>query len=308
MMPAQPEQGLLTRSVDALLDDLPADVLRQYIRNRTLLPFANNGRLVEAVEDLFGPLTAERRREIAEGISLVEVKNWGIRAAWDVGGLEAVVPFVRCAEPEKLQEFHKNRRPAILAFMHLGARFAVGPALRKIGIHAAIIAIFPVELSAEDVQAFVSLQPGLSYLRLTAGGIGGATAFMRAIEQLRKGGVVAAGIDGQQGGSDFPLPFLGRRISVKRGIAALARLTGAPIIPIALAFSPTGWNIDFQIGEPLTGPANTEPEQFERVLTEQVMHWFEAYVREHPEQLRTERLGWLWKAPRVPQGAGSPSE
>ncbi|HEX7150496.1 MAG TPA: hypothetical protein VF618_03335 [Thermoanaerobaculia bacterium] len=76
-----------------------------------------------------------------------------------------------------------------------------------------------------------------------------ALAFARAVQKLREGGLVSAAFDGEFG-ARMAVPFRGGTLRLARGAFALARITGAPIVPLWARWR--GSRIEIIVGEPLS--------------------------------------------------------
>jgi lauroyl/myristoyl acyltransferase len=310
MNPYPTDRQDLAQGLDSLFQALPQPLLARTAQFLALESTASihidNRSVAEVVAAVLGPLPPGQAPLVAQRLLLTEFKNICVARAWQSGGLAALAELIQCPQARKLQELHAAQSPAILVFGHIGARFCVGPALQRIGVPAAIFAKFPPDLAADEARTFAARLPGMEYLELGDGGDAGALVLGRAVERLRKCGIVAIGIDGSQGGSGLPMRFLGRRLTVGRGPAMLARVTGAPIIPIVLAFTTNGWGIELHIGEPLPRPtvAASDAVAFDRDLTQSALQWFEQYLRAAPEQLRLARLIMLSQAPLFTAAGG----
>jgi lauroyl/myristoyl acyltransferase len=118
---------------------------------------------------------------------------------------------------------------------------------------------------------------------------------------LRKGGVAALAVDGSQGTKDVAVPFLGRQFQVSRGVAVLARLTGAPIIPCVMTWAGTDWSMNFRIFDPLPLPSldSTTPAAFEQAVLEAAVQRFEELARTLPGQLRVDQLARVASTPKI---------
>jgi lauroyl/myristoyl acyltransferase len=296
----------LTQGLDDLFAAIPHPVLvktAQFIAlSASMPPLVNKRPMGDVIEEVLGPLPPAERALITGKIALNEYRNICLDRVRELGGFAAIAELVQCPEAHKLQALHTNRQPAILAFAHLGPRFAGGPALHRIGVPAAIFIRALGPDASQDSRAFASRLPGMEYLEVGASVEDGAFHMKRALQRLRGGGIVAMAFDlDVSGKARLAGQYLRRRISVARGPALLARLSGAPIIPIVPAFLPSGLGIELRIGDliprPLAGP--TDVAALEQALIQGVLHWFEAYVRAAPEQMRIRQLGLLAQAPRI---------
>jgi lauroyl/myristoyl acyltransferase len=117
---------------------------------------------------------------------------------------------------------------------------------------------------------------------------------------LDDGGLVSIFVDGKQGTAALEIPFVGRRLSLKRGPAVLARLTGAPMIPVAATWAPDG-AIEFRSFEPLPvpPPGGLAAQEWDRVALTEAMRFFERMIRAAPGQLRAGFLRKYWRAPEM---------
>jgi hypothetical protein len=91
--------------------------------------------------------------------------------------------------------------------------------------------------------------------------------------------------------------FLGRRILLARGPFVLARLSGAPLIPIV-----AGWTADRHIrverGSGLdVGVPPSGGEAFETAAARVTASWMERRVLQSPGELRPHTIRWLQSAP-----------
>jgi hypothetical protein len=145
------------------------------------------------------------------------------------------------------------------------------------------------ETSARDVAAIVrdtvrARVPDASYGRAlpddTAVGRAGLGLDSIAIKDQ---GVVMAAIDGPGGASSTTVPCLGRRIVVRRGPLAVARLTGAPLVPVVAQWMAHG-RIRILTGSPFSLPAANDP-LFERAAALAVARWLELHLTTYPDDL-----------------------
>jgi lauroyl/myristoyl acyltransferase len=126
-----------------------------------------------------------------------------------------------------------------------------------------------------------------------------AAALWRAVRYLKDGGLVLIAADGLAGDRTRPVEFLGRRILLARGPFVLARLSGAPLIPIVAS-----WTSDRQIrveqGSALdVGVPPSNGEAFEAAAARATASWMERRVLQSPRELRPHTIRWLQTAPRA---------
>jgi hypothetical protein len=122
-------------------------------------------------------------------------------------------------------------------------------------------------------------------------------ALKTALDRLKKGGVVVVAADGRNGQLDVEAYFLNRKIRVSRGIAALARATGAAVIPALATWGDGDWSIDLRIYDPLPLPpvATVAAAKWEREAMVRAVGFFDGIVRAFPGQCRIERVTRLAK-------------
>ena len=160
--------------------------------------------------------------------------------------------------------------------------------------------IIPQPLTKEDVEKFAAKLPGMEYYWINDQTVNRALHLKRAVERLQKGGLVATAIDGGHGDVLTEAEFFGHKIQVARGPAVLARMTGAPLIPVTVTWS-EGWGMEFRVHEPIarpqTIPANSG--EFDLAMTNSAMRFFDQFIRSSPEQLRLDRVARLITMPRA---------
>lgn len=98
----------------------------------------------------------------------------------------------------------------------------------------------------------------------------------RAVDTLRAGGFVFTMADGD-GQARVEAHLWGRRIGLPRGTFAIARLAGAPLLPVTARWR--GSAIEIVAGDPIL-PAD------EAEMAAALVSWLEAYLAEHPEEMR----------------------
>jgi lauroyl/myristoyl acyltransferase len=94
-------------------------------------------------------------------------------------------------------------------------------------------------------------------------------------------------------GSTEPTSFLGGSIPIPRGAAALARLSGAAVLPATSRWSERGYGIEMEVHPPLPEPdlPREDRDAWERAMTEGAVRWFEDFLRLHPDTVRLKELG-----------------
>jgi lauroyl/myristoyl acyltransferase len=113
-------------------------------------------------------------------------------------------------------------------------------------------------------------------------------AFARVLLQLLKhNGVVCSSADGSQGERLASAEFLGRRRPFATGMASLARVSGAPLLPLFCIQDPEGMPT-LIIGPPITVDASANRQGALQSCVEQWVTLLESHVRSHPGKYR----GW----------------
>jgi hypothetical protein len=161
----------------------------------------------------------------------------------------------------------RMRPPAVLATVHIGPVSTLGLLLEQ--LPADVLAL----QAGNEVKA--PQRPGWTILHVdSASEWDRAAAFGRALATLRAGGFVVLTVDGH--GSHLEVPLLGRKVCLARGAFALARASGAPIVPLTARWR--GAAVEIVAGEPL-------PPGDEQEMAAAFAAWIEARVRETPGEI-----------------------
>ncbi|HEX9986069.1 MAG TPA: hypothetical protein VGF69_22600 [Thermoanaerobaculia bacterium] len=145
---------------------------------------------------------------------------------------------------------------AILGLFHVGPLFAVAAYLDRLPRKA-----FGIVRQRDDQQR--------------------ALVFAQAVQHLRGGGLVVMAVDPEQASSRIGVPFRGGTLHLARGAFALARITGAPIVPLAARWR--GLWIEIVVGEALSGATEEE-------LAASAAQWLERYLDGAPLTRRLREL------------------
>ncbi len=97
-----------------------------------------------------------------------------------------------------------------------------------------------------------------------------------------------------------PVTFFGRRTQVPGGAAALARRTGAAIVPVAFLRDASHRGYVAQIGAPILPTRGANPNDDVQDLMQQIMSWLEGAIRRHPDQWYMFRRMWPAAAASAP--------
>jgi len=205
------------------------------------------------------------------------------RVAWSIGGIEArnriltgwirkagtgpVEPLIRTRD-----SFSSLRPPLILGFFHAGAVQALGSAIER--LPGPVLALRQGLLHPSRPPVRVESTEGDGQRR--------AAAFQRALAHLGAGGFVVVALDIVPG-PGLRVPCLGRAIELARGPFAMARLTGAPLMPLAARWR--GGEVEIETGDPLAAPPAAAPEVWESALAAAAARWLERYLLGSPAEV-----------------------
>lgn len=209
------------------------------------------------------------------------------RLAWRIGGLEArnrllvsclrragadpIRPLVRCPAA-----FAALRPPAILGTFHVGAIHALGVAVEQLGA--------PV-LTLRMGRLYDPRPPVLEVATTEGTEQNRAALFRRLLLHLNQGGFILAALDVAPGAA-IPTTCFGRPLALARGPFALARLTGAPLLPLVARWR--GGRIETVMGEPLVPDLPEEEggaDARESALAASAVRWLESYLLDSPGEL-----------------------
>jgi hypothetical protein len=204
------------------------------------------------------------RREaarLAGRIAAHEAMNRVLAEAVRRNGVEYLQPLIAVRAPVAA-----IGGPAILATFHAGSIQALGSVLERMS--APVLAFRERLLFPPKGMLAVETTEGDALHR--------AGTFHRALAHLRQGNLVALAADVVPGAS-IDVPFLGHTLRLARGPFALARLTGAPLVPLIARRE--GHTIEAIAGDPI--PAGDD----ETALAMALGAWLERYLTARPEDL-----------------------
>ena len=172
---------------------------------------------------------------------------------------------------EHLDQALADGRGAIMALPHMGSWDMSAAYAATLGYPLLAVAErFPGSLN----DAVVAARTRLGMKIVTMG-----RAAVRAItEQLHANGVVALLCDLEQG-PGVTVRFFGRKAVVPSGPAAFALKTGAPLIPV-YQYSPERGRYHGHVDPPVVPDAG----ETKAGLMQRVVHRFEQFIKEHPDQ------------------------
>lgn len=290
----------LSGDLTSLLEALPRGQLVEITRRAAVGAFGatcrkllGNTSLADFVKSIFPGIPDEQIPGVTREMALCAIRNtcWpqllSLPGEWHVK--------VRCLNPVRAQALRERKGPAIIAFWHHGATHMVSLGLQTIGVPAVVIGAF---MPGGWFKRTVS--PDMKFV-LSGDARQSAVALKMALDRLKQGGAVAVAVDGSSGPGSIEVPFMGRKFPIARGMAVLARLTGAPIIPALATWIGKDWSIDFRIYEALSLPPLNlmSAEDWERAAVNTTVKHFEKVVRTFPGQSRLEQLVRLNMFPRL---------
>jgi lauroyl/myristoyl acyltransferase len=212
------------------------------------------------VRALFPALKRARATRLVNRMASLHFRNRAAIALVRRGGLGALAALVDGHSESAPAVIARRERGLILVAYHVGAHFGVGAALHRWG--TPVLTLRNMPLGDADARA---------------------RALKLAVETVNARGVVMAAIDGPGGVSSTIVPCLGRRIVVRRGPLAVARLTGAPVVPVVAQWTDHG-RIRILTGSPFGLPPPDDP-AFERAAALAVARWLELHLTTYPDDL-----------------------
>jgi hypothetical protein len=116
----------------------------------------------------------------------------------------------------------------------------------------------------------------------------GAALLKLALRRLRSGGIVYFSFDTPKYPREAVLvPCMGRLLACRPGIATLAQMTGAQVIPLCCYWAEQGQRAVLEVQSPLDLPdaESMDGGEFESLVLQRAAARFEAYLRAHPHEL-----------------------
>ena len=201
-------------------------------------------------------------------------------------GGDWLIRATRVSGEEPLVALHKDGRPRLVVSWHAGVGAGLPAGLARLGQTGLLL--------REDGRPE---RFGLSHVRIGGGLANRAAAFQRAVRHLRGGGLVALylDVDPWAPGAEPPHAFLGRQVALPPGPAAMARLSGAAIIPVTPRWD--AGRVSFACHPPLAGAAGAAGD--DRSVTAALAAWWERWLRRHPGDLWPTSVRRLLAAPTV---------
>jgi hypothetical protein len=227
-------------------------------------PFGR-GIAVEWLARTFPDLGPEARRTVRQRTWASFLKGEAVDAAVrHRSGRRAYPRLVRSAA------IHELRPPLILASFHIGPHQALAAVLRSL----------PADVLGIDRGQF---RPRGDFTLLPAGEDEWerARTFHRALAGLRAGAFVFVNLDAHHPDefdvSTIDVPVLGRTLPLARGAFALARLSGAPVVPLVARWHGTA--IEVVMGDAIPAAES------ERDMALAAGAWIDGYLRDRPGEI-----------------------
>ncbi len=276
-------------SLDPLLRTLPRMAFATAGASSRIARALAPAPLTEAdLSALLGNLSPHELRRILREIDARWARSSLLKHLVAQGAVREVSSCLRLRGFERLFALRERHVPAILVTWHTGPYQIVGTAVRSQGLEMLTIAR---GIADPELNEGHSITPAGSQTQAVA-------ALKRAVVHLRAGGIAGVAGDGNYGSSVTEVTVLNRRLAFRHGFATLARLTGAPIMPIVASWN--GGTIDVTVHEPLALPAPVEtPLEFEHAVLHAAAAWFDGYLRTYPTELRPDRVRMMLTAPRA---------
>jgi lauroyl/myristoyl acyltransferase len=196
---------------------------------------------------------------------------------------ERLLDLTRWENEEQLLRPLDEGLPVIAVTWHLGPTPCAGVGFVKLGRPVTAIRRQPREEPISPIFETV-------YTERPQGSP--VWAFNRCLLRLRAGGLVCLAGDITSLGDDDPvLSCFGLSFKLKRGMASLAYLSGARIVPFTV-----GWDADgsllFSAQPPLESTLRRGGDRrtFEQMALQEFVERMEASIRAHPENLRPEGM------------------
>lgn len=171
---------------------------------------------------------------------------------------------------------HDVRSPTVLATVHLGPMEAAGLLLGD--LDGPVLAF----------TAGMPSRPGIRTVDASGGEWSRTAGMLEAVRCLRAGGSVFLAVDAGESNARVDIPLLGRKLSIASGGFALARLSGAPLVPVA-----TRWRdrrIEIEPGPRISAASDQE-------MGAALAAWLEQFVLVHPVDLGRPFVDELLSAP-----------
>jgi hypothetical protein len=252
------------------------------------------GRLVYRLNPRYPPVaevaalfsgTSRSPASISSRMCGMRYKNRALVSIMSRSGSRVLIPLLSAGSVETIRNIPQ---PAIAFTWHAGPAGWLAASLMRAGVPA-----FAIRRTARPPRW--GIEVGSSWGPVEAR----ARTFARAMTRLREGGLVVVAVDGEDLKTPLPAPCLGRLVPMARGPFALARLTGAPLVPLVARWTDRG-QVEIVAGDAITQEeislAGGDSETTAARLAARRM---EGCLRASPHEIWFCMLRWLLAAPRA---------
>ncbi|MCB9733199.1 MAG: hypothetical protein H6745_11365 [Deltaproteobacteria bacterium] len=236
-----------------------------------------------ALASLFAPDAPPRRLRAA--LRADALRQRALAHLIHTHGFSPLAPLVAWDDDARHLRDALARGRAAAVSWHLGPYRAWPSAMALVGAPCVSAAHLPTADWPSTSRPFVVDTPArrLAFLKAAA-------------DALRTPGHVAfLALDGHEADHPVPIPFLGRALPLGTGAAALARLTGAALVPVTARFAAGGRRLRFRSHPPVARPPGAD----DRAFTAALAAFFERWARAHPDALVLEEVEHVLRAPRA---------
>lgn len=249
---------------------------------------------------------------IAREIALQDRMNNAVLAVNHAHGSESVLGLIDSASLARIEELMQSPAATIiLGWRHVGPPVVLAAAIRNLNAHgrsALVGGLFerhPTSGAARQESLETPSRPLENPSEKMRSDVSRTAGLWQLVQHLKSGGIVGMQANDPKG-TTLDVPCAGRTLQFGRGPFVLARLTGAPIVPIMKRWT-SSHQVAFVVGPPLrpveeTGHADVE---YDRRLAIAAARWIESRIRETPDALRPAAIAGLLAArPISSNGAG----
>lgn len=247
---------------------------------------------LEDFAEVFGVSDPAALDALAREFSVWQAKIDFLRDAASRGELPRIARLVEWEHRERLAGLVGSGKALILTTWHAGPSMGIWAGLASMGI---------AMLKVQNVR-WQRAPEGWEILETGRGPAGQAPAILKkCLARLRSGGIVAMTADVIGEDPSHPrVSFLGRQTPTPRGVAVLAQMSGAPILPLAARWDASGRRIVVEVQEAIeakTAGGESASEAEMRVVRE-LSARREAYIRRYPASVNRWWIEFMKRQPR----------
>lgn len=244
----------------------------------------------------YGFVARSRRRVVAENLLPVVggdpvvarrtagrlFRNFGIKLA-DLLRYESGRPvdqlFRELPPPERFAALVRPGRGTILLTVHLGNWEFGAPLLRRLGVKLLVVSLAEPGAGFTELRERARRQWGVETLVIGQD----AFAFVEVLKRLQEGALIALLVDRPPAGTGVEVELFGRPFAASVSAAELARASGCALIPVALPWTPAGYEI-IVLPEVPYERSQLGDRESRRALTQEILRAFTPVIRQHPDQ------------------------